>query len=75
MAQRYGVMLHNCKLRPKVKSEFGAIKCLNRYLNQPMGQTMQLNPYLNLNGQCEAAFKFYGGKRDCAVANPGDLLG
>ena len=31
-----------------------------------MEKTMQLNPYLTFNGQCEAAFKFYekslGGK-------------
>ena len=36
---------------------------------------MQLNPYLNFNGQCEAAFKFYeqclGGKITAMVAHEG----
>jgi PhnB protein len=33
--------------------------------------TMQLNPYLSFNGQCEAAFRFYerclGGKIECIM--------
>jgi len=33
--------------------------------------TLQLNPYLSFNGQCEAAFKFYerllGGKIECIM--------
>src|SRR5437867_4426228 len=35
-------------------------------INQPEERKMQMNPYLNFNGQCDAAFKFYeqvlGGK-------------
>lgn len=36
---------------------------------------MQLNPYLNFNGDCEAAFRFYeralGGKIDCLILHEG----
>jgi PhnB protein len=36
---------------------------------------MQLNPYLNFNGDCEAAFQFYertlGGKVDCLILHEG----
>jgi len=40
---------------------------------QPKERTMQLNPYLNFNGQCEAAFKFYerslGGKIEAMITH------
>jgi PhnB protein len=46
----------------------------NNY-NQPKEATMQLNPYLNFNGQCEAAFKFYekslGGKIEAMFTHAG----
>jgi len=28
-------------------------------INEQKERTMQMNPYLNFNGNCEAAFKFY----------------
>jgi PhnB protein len=44
-------------------------------LNQKGRTTMQLNPYLHFNGQCEAAFKFYeqclGGKIEAMVPHEG----
>jgi PhnB protein len=40
-----------------------------------MEHTMQLNPYLNFNGQCEEAFKFYeqclGGKIEAMMTHEG----
>jgi len=40
-----------------------------------MERTMQLNPYLTFNGQCEAAFKFYeqclGGKIEAMMPHAG----
>jgi PhnB protein len=40
---------------------------------------MQLNPYLNFNGQCEAAFKFYerclGGKIEAMIPHAGTPAG
>src|SRR2546429_8645786 len=45
------------------------------FLNQKRRATMQLNPYLHFNGQCEAAFKFYeqclGGKIEAMVSHEG----
>jgi len=39
------------------------------------GVAVQVNPYLNFNGQCEAAFKFYerclGGKIAAMIAHAG----
>jgi uncharacterized glyoxalase superfamily protein PhnB len=44
-------------------------------INQPKERTMRINAYLNFNGQCEAAFKFYerclGGKIEAMIPHAG----
>lgn len=57
--------------------ERGAAETLNRLEEhlQTMESTMQSNPYLMFNGQCEAAFKFYekvlGGKIEAMIPHEG----
>jgi PhnB protein len=48
---------------------------LSQLTHLPQERTVQLNPYLNFNGQCAAAFKFYeqclGGKIDAMMTHAG----
>jgi PhnB protein len=61
----------------EVKKKFGLSSARTDFLivNLPKEQNMRLNPYLNFNGQCEAAFKFYeqclGGKIEAMIPHAG----
>jgi PhnB protein len=61
----------------KIKKKPGPSSARTDFLiiNQPKERTMQINAYLNFNGQCEAAFKFYerclGGKIEAMLPHAG----